>query len=247
LIIETITTWKQESHSGLVTLRDDPEFLSAINCMVSYFYNNRYDASNHQFHAPLLHAQIAVIADKYDCASLFKYARDSLAESMSAVVGHEWADVAALIHEYATTDGSNHLDLHAALLFAVLNHPEKALKFLHDEHVSEFLRSNADLATDMLLYRLKYFELRKSPDDHIFYCGLCEYGHVGSTDCPCLNKTADSPSASRIRPRQPIQINVCPDCDRPATYRTKSSITLKMTYPCTSCHGVHTKEPAAEG
>jgi hypothetical protein len=73
----------------VVTLKDDPAFFPAVNCMVSYFYNYRYDASEHEFHAPLVHAQVAVIADKYDCASLFRYARDSLAESMSAVVCHE--------------------------------------------------------------------------------------------------------------------------------------------------------------
>jgi hypothetical protein len=140
LIVEALTDFKKESHSGVVTLKDDPEFLPAIHCMVSYFYNNDYDASEHDVHEPLLHAQVTVIADKYDCASLFKYARDSLAESMSVVVCHEWVDVAALIQEYATTDGSAHLKLRNTLLYAVPRDPVRALKFLHDEHVSGFLR-----------------------------------------------------------------------------------------------------------
>jgi hypothetical protein len=237
----------------VVTLKDDPEFLSAINCMVSYFYNNHYDTSEHDTHAPLPHAQVAVIADKYDCASLFRYARYSLTESMSDVVGHEWADVAALFNEYATTDASPHSELRSAFLFAVPYHPQKALKFLHDEHVSGFLRSSVDLATDMLLYRLKHFELRSEPDDHIFHCEICDHGHIGSKHCPCVNQAAASiPFTSFLRPGpQVIVVKLCPQCDPrytfPIIHRRGYYVTLRMTYPCTSCRGVHTKEPAAEG
>jgi hypothetical protein len=230
----------------VVTLKDDPEFLPAIHCMVSYFYNDDYDASEHDVHEPLLHAQVTVIADKYDCASLFKYARDSLAESMSVVVCHEWVDVAALIQEYATTDGSAHLTLRDTLLYAVPRDPVGALKFLHDEHVSGFLRSNADLATDILLYRLKKFALRSESEDHIFHCGICGYSHIGPKHCPRVDPFRSKPRL----PPHPNQIVRCPQCNPNRTYhlyhRGGRWPSFEMLYPCTACDGAHTKNPAAE-
>jgi hypothetical protein len=214
--------------------------------MVSYFYNNDYDISEHDVHEPLLHAQVTVIADKYDCASLFEYARGSLAESMSAVVCHEWVDVAALFHEYATTDGPAHLKLCNTLLYAVPRDSVRALKFLHDECVSEFLRSNADLATDMLLYRLKRFALKSEPDDHLFHCGICGYGHIGSKHCPRVNPFESKPRL----PPHPNQVVLCPQCDLRRTLRLRHRDghrpTLDITYPCTSCDGAHTKKPIAK-
>jgi hypothetical protein len=54
----------QESNTGVITLEDEPEFADAVDCMVSYFYEANYHASQHDTTECLLHAQIAIIADK---------------------------------------------------------------------------------------------------------------------------------------------------------------------------------------
>jgi hypothetical protein len=143
------------------------------------------------------------------------------------------------------------LSLHHALLSAVPDDPVKALKFLHNEHVSGLLQSSANLGTDMLLHRLKYFALRTNPDDHLFHCENCGYGHIGFKHCPRVDPFESMP---RLRPRpppRPNQVMRCPQCDDPhrtfgLSFRVGRRTTLKMTYPCTSCDGAHTKKPVVE-
>jgi hypothetical protein len=71
--------------SRVITLQDDAEFADAVDCMVSYFYEAGYDPSKYDTSEFLLHAQIAVLADKYDCASLYKPARISFENTGKAV------------------------------------------------------------------------------------------------------------------------------------------------------------------
>jgi hypothetical protein len=53
--------------------------------MVTYFYKAGYNVSQYDTSESLLHAQVATIADKYDCASLYKLARISFADTVNAV------------------------------------------------------------------------------------------------------------------------------------------------------------------
>lgn len=54
----------QEAASNVIELKDEIKFADAIDCMVFYFYMAGYDADAYNCYEPLLHAQVAVIADK---------------------------------------------------------------------------------------------------------------------------------------------------------------------------------------
>lgn len=46
--------------------------------MASYFYEAGYNASKYDTSEALLHAQVAILADKYDCQSLYKLRKSHL-------------------------------------------------------------------------------------------------------------------------------------------------------------------------
>ncbi|KAI2481063.1 hypothetical protein Ptr902_08089 [Pyrenophora tritici-repentis] len=163
---------KAESRSGVITLNDDPEFADAIDCMVSYFYKAGYNVSQYDTSESLLHAQVATIADKYDCASLYKLARTSFADTVNAVESNDWFAVAALIYDHTTTDLPAHEELRGLVVAAVANRPVVLKLILQLESTAGLLRSNADLATDLLLsgpYMSKIEDVAK----YIFTCGKC--------------------------------------------------------------------------
>jgi hypothetical protein len=87
----------------VITLKDDPEFADAIDCMISYFYHARYDTAKYDTPKSVLHAQVAIIADKYDCASLHKLARTSFSQTLKTETNDDWAAVAACVYDYTTT------------------------------------------------------------------------------------------------------------------------------------------------
>lgn len=53
--------------------------------MVSYFYKAGYSATGYNTSECLLHAQVAIVADEYDCTSLYRIARDSFANTVKTV------------------------------------------------------------------------------------------------------------------------------------------------------------------
>jgi hypothetical protein len=215
-------------------LKDDPEFANAIDCMVSYFYKAGYDTSQYETSESLLHAQVATIADKYDCASLYKLARTSFADTVNAVESEDWVTVAALIYDHTTTESPAHEELRGLVVAAVANRPVVLHSILQLESTAGLLRSTADLATDLLLSGLltpKVEEVAK----HIFICDKCHYVHVGSSDCS--NVSARSSLFSGIKCAQ------CGNSTGAMSKRFMHRVDLTRAYSCPSCDGFHTKEP----
>ncbi|KAF2818317.1 hypothetical protein CC86DRAFT_399334 [Ophiobolus disseminans] len=163
---------------GVITLNDDPEFADAIDCMVSYFYKAGYNVSQYDTSESLLHAQVATIADKYDCASLYKLARTSFADTVNAVESNDWFAVAALIYDHTTTELPAHEELRGLVVAAVANRPVVLKVILQLESTVGLLRSNADLATDLLLSG-PYIQTGVTSKRHSYKVGL-----VGSFSCP---------------------------------------------------------------
>ncbi|KAH7078407.1 hypothetical protein FB567DRAFT_135069 [Paraphoma chrysanthemicola] len=226
----------EESNSGVITLHDDPEFADAIDCMVSYFYKASYDVSQYEISESLLHAQVAIMADKYDCASLYKLARTSFAKAINAVESNDWVAVAALVYDNTTTDLPAHVELRSLVVAAVANRPVVLKGILQLGNTAELLRSHADLATDLLLsgpYMSKKADVRK----WIVTCSRCQYVHVGSRKC------------SRITARDGINYDrTCPKCASGTGVTSKRNsykYELVDSIPCPECDGIHTSEPVS--
>jgi len=215
----------------VITLNDDLEFADAIDCMVSYFYKADYDVSQYDTSEPLLHAQVATIADKYDCASLYKLARTSFAGTVNAVESNDWIAVAAFIYDHTTTDPPAHKELRGLVVAAVAKRPSVLKSILQLEIESGLLRSTADLATDLLLNG-PYMSEMKDPAKHIFTCGKCQYVHVGSQDCAYV---ASRNSYHRGK--------ACPHCgNRTGVTSKRHAYTVEMveSFSCPCCDGIHT-------
>jgi hypothetical protein len=199
--------------------------------MVSYFYEAGYDVSQYDTSEALLHAQVAIIADKYDCASLYKLARNSFADAVNAIESDDWVSVAALIYDRTTTELPAHAELRGLIVAAVTNRPVVLNSILRLESTAELLRSNADLATDLLLngpYTSKIEHVAK----HIFICGKCQYTHAGSRDCSYL---AHRRSSSHEK--------TCPQCGNQNGITPKRHgyrVGFVESFSCPYCDGIHT-------
>jgi hypothetical protein len=221
----------------VITLNDNPEFANAIDCMVSYFYKADYNVSQYDTSESLLHAQVATIADKYDCASLFKLARTSFADTVNAVESDDWVAVAALIYDHTTTDLPAHEELRGLVVAAVTNRPLMLKLILHLESTAGLLRSTTDLATDLLLsgpYTSKIEDVAKD----IFTCGKCQYVHVGSPDCAYV-----------VSRNSLLHDKTCPECGSqtgPTSKRRWYKVGRVMSFSCPSCDGLHTVGPVPE-
>ncbi|KAH8730762.1 hypothetical protein GQ44DRAFT_699808 [Phaeosphaeriaceae sp. PMI808] len=231
---KAVTIGFEETKSGVITLNDDPDFANAIECMVSYFYKADYDVSQYDTSESLLHAQIATIADKYDCASLYKLARASFANTVNALKSDDWVAVAAFIYDHTITELPAHEELRGLVVAAVANRPVLLSSILQLEGTTELLRSTADLATDLLLSGLHTPKV-KDVAEHMFICNDCHYAHAGSRDCSYV-------ASQNIL----MDENVCPECgnDIPEVMsrRYRLRVYLAQAFPCPSCNGIHTKE-----
>ena len=166
----------------MVTLKDDPEFADAVDCMVSYFYEAGYNATKYDTSESLLHAQVATIADKYDCASLYKLARTSFASIIKIIDSDDWAATASFIYDHTTTEVPAHVELRDLAVAAVTGRHSVLKSTLKNESIVELLRSNADLATDLLLGGPSGPKAEHD-SEHIFMCDNCHYAHAGSRNC----------------------------------------------------------------
>lgn len=221
----------------MITLNDDPDFANAIDCMVSYFYKASYNVSQYDTSESLLHAQVATIADKYDCASLYKLARTSFADTINAIGSDDWVAVAALIYDHTTTELPAHEELRGLVVAAVAKRPVVLSSILRLESTAGLLRSTADLATDLLLsgpYTSKIEDVAK----RIFICGRCHYTHVGSRDCSYVASRSSF-----------FQEKICPQCGNQTGVTSKRHsyrVGLVESFSCPSCDGFHTLEPVPE-
>ncbi|KAF2690698.1 hypothetical protein K458DRAFT_412044 [Lentithecium fluviatile CBS 122367] len=228
----------EENFTGVITVEDDPEFANAIGCMVSYFYKVGYNASEYDTNEYLLHAQVATIADKYDCTSLHELAATSFANTLNVVGSDDWVAIAGLIYDHTTTELPAHVELRDLVVAAVAGRRTVLKSVLQNQSVVEFLRSNADLSTDLLLSTHMHGgrdgPLAEDPSD-IFVCENCQYAHAGSRNCS--NVASDNGFDME---------RVCPHCKRGPTLtkRYTRRANLSKAFSCPSCDGIHTKEPS---
>ncbi|OAL01547.1 hypothetical protein IQ06DRAFT_316444 [Phaeosphaeriaceae sp. SRC1lsM3a] len=142
-----------EAESGIITLNDESEYADAVDCMVSYFYEAGYHASRYDTSEALLHAQVAILADKYDCQSLYILAKRSFGKSVQVVESDEWRLIAAFVYDFTTTEALAHREIRNVVITSVASRCYILRSILKNETVVDLLRSNAELATDLLLGR----------------------------------------------------------------------------------------------
>lgn len=223
----------QEAHNEVVTLKDDSAFADALDCMVSYFYEADYDAYSYETTEPLLHAQVAIPADKYDCESLHKLACTFFVKSAKTLGCDDWAVIAALVYDHTTTESPVHVGLRDLVVAAVAGRPSILKSMFQDESIEGLLRSNADLATDLLLGGRQGLKAQ-DVSEYMFKCDQCRYAHAGSRHCP---------NVAALKTREN-----CPQCQHePGTVakRYLQKIDLLHAFLCPACDGIHTIAPVA--
>lgn len=237
-----VTSGFQESESNVITLHDEPEFENAIDCMVSYFYKAAYVAATYEgISKCLLHAQVATIADKYDCPSLSKLASGSFINSAKSVAGEDWIAIASFVYGHTTADVAAHRVLRSSLVDAITRRPSVLKAVLDMEDAKMFLRSNADLATDLLLQMPVQDTGMKIAAQSIFACGRCRYTHVGPVGCTYVTSRRGSSYK-----------DVCPECAGQSEVmpirRGQRTFTVGwlQSSTCHDCGGLHTNGPQAE-
>jgi hypothetical protein len=198
--------------------------------MVSYFYKADYSVSQYDISEPLLHAQVATIADKYDCSSLNKLAIASFAKTVNAVDGNDWIAIAGLVYDHTTKELSAHAEIRSLTIAAVSNRPAVLYSILQLERTVELLRSDADLATDLLMsttHEPKLEDVAK----HVITCDSCHYAHIGPSDCSSLPP-----------PDSLFGAIICPQCRsyHGVTVTRTIRVNMMLAFPCPSCDGYHT-------
>jgi hypothetical protein len=136
-----------------MTLYDASGYADAVDCMESYFHEAGYHSSRYDTSEALLHAQVAILADKYDCQSPYILAKRSYGESVQAVGSDEWRVIAAFVYEFTTTEALAYREIRNVVITIVASRCCMLRSTLKKETVVNLLRSNADLATDLLLGR----------------------------------------------------------------------------------------------
>jgi hypothetical protein len=212
-----------------VNLNDEPEFADAIDCMLSYFYRASYNASDHDASAPLLHARVAVVADRYGCASLYELAKTTLASCIGAAEVQDWVAIAALVYSCTTSELRAHAELRDLVVRAVPGHPDIQESFFRNEGVEDLLRATADLGADLLLSRMQSAKPRNT-HVHILMCDHCHYAHAGPSSCPSVVRNEFS------------LVQTCPQCggkDKMTTKKHVQRVLWPQAQPCPLCGGVH--------
>ena len=135
----------------MATLGDDIESANAIDSMVWYFYKAAYDPTKYKTPGPPLHAQVVTIADKNVCPSLYNLAKTLFAKTTKTIESEDRAAVAAFLYEQTSTEVLAHMELRNLVITALTGHPSVLQSTLQNDSVVELLRSNEDLATDLLI------------------------------------------------------------------------------------------------
>ncbi|OAL55999.1 hypothetical protein IQ07DRAFT_660303 [Pyrenochaeta sp. DS3sAY3a] len=217
----------EEATSGVITLMDNDQFLDAIDCMVTYFYQADYVTTALSKDAALFHAQVVIIANKYDCESLSSLAYTYFTNSVKEMDSKGWVDAASLIYNHATTDLQIHKDLRSWVTSSIPKFVDWQ-KVLRMEKMIELLHLNKDLAIDLLRDGMIP---RKRPDhaQATYKCRHCRYMHIGSSSCAITRE-------SRFG-----DLPYCTQCDQVATDMFKD---IEDVYPCPDCDdGLHNRHP----
>lgn len=197
--------------------------------MVSYFYEAGYKVSTYSTCEPLLHVQIAIMADKYVCASLYELARSSFANTINAVDAEAWSVIAAFVYDYTTDEITAHRELRALTVGAVANRHSALKLALRCESVTKLLRENADLATD-ILEAGRHGSKGGEFSEHIFICDHCRYTHIGSSEC------------SQVTCTNIGGMRTCPQCkkgDVQSYQRYVAKVNMYEAIFCPFCDGFH--------
>jgi hypothetical protein len=150
--------------------------------MSSYFYEAGYNASKYEMSEALAYAQVAIHADNHDCASLYKPAIKSFAYTVKAVGGDERCTIAAFIYEYTTIAAPAHVEIPDIVVDTVASRHSIFSSTLRNQNIVDLLRSDADLATDLLLTGRHCPKEEEIIRFH-FTCGHCNYSHAAVGNC----------------------------------------------------------------
>lgn len=197
--------------------------------MVWYFYKAEYDPTEYKTPEPVLHAQVATIAGKFVCPSLYNLAKTSFAKTTKTIESEDWVAVAAFLYEQTSTEVPAHNELRNLVITALTGHLSVLQSTLQNHSIVELLRSNEDLATDLLIAMRT-----KKVSQHIFICDNCQYAHSGAPDCANI---ATTDSWGHI---------TCPSCgngSRTVSKRYAHKVSSLSAFPCSSCDGFHTEAP----
>jgi hypothetical protein len=123
--------------------------------MVSYFYQASYDCSKYTTSESLLHAQVAILADKYVCPSLYDLARTSFLKTIENVDSGDWGIIAAFIYDFTTTEAPAHIELRDIVVGAVAGRHSVFQATLQNPKNVELLRQDVD--DDSVLQRRAEF------------------------------------------------------------------------------------------
>jgi hypothetical protein len=201
--------------------------------MVTFFYEASYTASKYKTSEALLHAQVAILADKYHCSSLYKFARLSFVKTVQTVGSDEWRGIAAFIYDFTTTESPAHLQIRNIVINTVTTRSPVLKSTLQNNGVVELLRSNADLATDLLLGR-RHGSTANDASEYLCVCDHCHYSHFGPRDCPNVSSVDGS------------GVRLCPKCGKGSSGKTtyvSRRVDLYQAYSCGFCDGFHTVKP----
>jgi hypothetical protein len=163
--------------------------------MISYFYKGSYDASKYGTSQALLHAEVVIIADKYDCPSLFTLATPLLTDSLKTMESTDWPALASLIYEHTLTHASAHAELRKVVVNCLSQCSARSESFLRTDEMQALLRANADLATDLLLTNIDVRNAKRARDDD---CG-CRHYCLEKGIAPLERLRADEPPAKKRR------------------------------------------------
>jgi hypothetical protein len=196
--------------------------------MVSYFYEAGYNASKYDTSKALLYAQVAILADKYNCASLYRLAKNLFGKSVEVVESNKWRAIAAFIYNFTTIEALARREIRNAVVTAVASCCYMLKSTLQNKTVVDLLCSNADLATDLLLGR-QYRTTAKNIGEYHFTYDYCCYSHSGLHNYP--NVTSINESNARICPK------CCKGTGRKVSHTGK--VKLYLAFSCTLCDGIH--------
>ena len=185
--------------------------------MVSYFYDAAYKPFDYETNNALLHAQVAIIADKYGCVSLFLLSDELFVKSLAAVYATAWVDIAKFVYEHTSVEVLNHRNLRAHLVSSLGIRPLILNAVLAIKGFQDSLRLNADMATDILLGSVLK-PVTKDKEPFTLLCRACRFIHIGPTTCSSMEK-------------------FCPGCGKRDKWICFQFNTVDE--PCKFCEGKH--------
>jgi hypothetical protein len=227
-------------------LGDDPALGDAIDCMVQFFYDGVYDDTEST--DSLLHAQVAIIADKYECASLSAYSMAALKTAIMNTDFEKWITTASFIYNNTSSEIEYHRLLRDLVVDAVTDRYEEILPKLQiDDSRNQLFRNAPDLAADLFLRgAVSRQEEEPSYEHKVFQCDSCLFIHIGPFTCSSFPWTPVSPNSGLAQPSE----SCCPSCFGPAAYHCAVDNDLTSFFsmrPCGNCDGSRTEYTTSRG